>query len=195
MNKISSKLKLILPFLTIFIFSIPVFAKSQPHIQLSTDKKEYIAGESLNIILKTDINCNVVLIYVTAAGGAVRILPSGTDLSGNVKSKKTYKTPATGEDRGLYIAAPFGKETIIAYATAAPLPEIPGKEIGPGLYLVPGGEQQLDKLLPDASKSIWELETFPKDERGRFRKSKPEDPIHMTGSAGQTKDIKDEGLK
>lgn len=168
---------------------------AQPAVKLSTDKPEYIEGEELNIILVPAQDCNVVLLYITASGDAVRILPSDAGPDGQVKAGRTYNTPATGEDRGLYIAEPFGKEQIIAYATYKKIPAIPGEKIGDGLYIVPGGEKELDTLLPEASKTIWNLETFSAKDRGRFRKSKPENPIDMTGSAGRDVKLKENGIK
>ncbi|WP_432738304.1 DUF4384 domain-containing protein [Maridesulfovibrio sp. FT414] len=185
----------LLLFASLLLMAAPLLAGSGPALKLSTDKKEYIQGEDLNISLEADKDCRVVLIYITASGDTVRILPSGTGPDGRIIGGKQYRTPATGEDRGLYISEPFGKEHIIAYATDKDLPPITSEEVGNGLYLIPGGEKAVDRLLPDAVKAVWELETFPKDERGRFRNSRPEDPIHMTGSAGHSEDKNGEGLK
>ncbi|WP_320172750.1 DUF4384 domain-containing protein [Maridesulfovibrio sp.] len=175
--------------LLLIIFTATAFA-AKPEVNLKTDKTEYIEGEELNITLTPLQDCNVLLLYVTASGETIRIVPSGTGINGKVVGGKEYRTPAAGENRGLYISEPFGKERIILYASFAELPTLAGEEIGDGLYLIPGGEKEADRLLPDASKTIWKLETFSKGERGRFRKSAPLAPIDMTGSAGRDVKVK-----
>ena len=171
------------------VFTVSAFS-GKPEVNLRTDKTEYVEGEELNIILSPIQDCNVLLLYVTASGETIRIVPSGTKIDGKVLGGKVYRTPAAGENRGLYISEPFGKEQIILYASLAKLPSIAGEKIGEGLYIIPGGEKAADRLLPEASKTIWKLETFSKGERGRFRKSDPQAPIDMTGSAGRNVKVK-----
>ncbi len=173
---------LVLLFILIFLASLSL-ASQGINLKVSTDKKEYVEGEELFITIIPEKNCNVVLLYITASGDAVRILLDG-DGPGTLKAGKTYRTPAASENRELSISAPFGKEKVIVYATDKALPAIAGEDLGDGLFMIPGGEKAIDKLLPDASKFIWELETFSKEQRG-FSRSKPESPIDMTGAAGR----------
>ena len=174
---------LILLFILIFAASLSL-ASQGLSVKVSTDKKEYVEGEELFITIVPEKNCHVLLLYITASGDAVRILLDGTGLSGALKAGKVYRTPAAGENRELSISAPFGKEKVIVYATIKKLPTLAGEDLGDGLFMISGGEKAMDKLFPDVSKFIWELETFSKEQRG-FSRSKPESPIDMTGAAGR----------
>ena len=169
-----------------------------PKVRLWSDRAEYYAGDTLTLHVSGKQDFYGRLLYLTASGELYEIVPASPLPGQPFKADKEYAVPARGEGRALTVSAPFGREKVVLVSAFAPLPELPGKEVAPGVRLLSVNlNAALTALgVPGPGRSLAEqsFETLPEDRRG-FTRQDPDAPVDMTGAAGREGGPKKRDLK
>ena len=107
------------------IFAIFITANSAVDIELWVDKEEpiYQVNEHLGIFFKTDVDCYVAIYDIEVGGDEYRLFPPDGD-EGWVTAGHVYELPGNAADYNYVISGPPGVETIIAYASMEPIPDL-----------------------------------------------------------------------
>jgi hypothetical protein len=89
-----------------------------------TDRKEYKKGEKVKVYIKGNKPFYARLVYKDALGDMVQILPNPYRSEKYFNGGTIYEIPSAGDRFDLEVSPPFGEESIILYASNAPLGEI-----------------------------------------------------------------------
>jgi curli biogenesis system outer membrane secretion channel CsgG len=116
-------------------------------VDIATDKPVYTQGEKIRIIIKGNKDFYGKIVYVTAEGQLVQLLPNGQRSLDFFKGGRTYNVPENSDGFTLDVAPPYGAERIILYASETPLPEVKTRSLGSGgLLALEGGQKTLSNL-------------------------------------------------
>lgn len=124
---------------------------TQPGVPLSvsikTDKAVYKQGEKIRITLSGNKDFYGKIVYVTADGQTVQLLPNGHRSLDFFKGGRSYSVPEDSDGFTLDVAPPYGAERIILYASESRLPAVKTRSLGEtGMLSVEGGGQALKSL-------------------------------------------------
>lgn len=124
---------------------------TQPGVPLSvsikTDKAVYKQGEKIRITLSGNKDFYGKIVYVTADGQTVQLLPNGHRSLDFFKGGRSYSVPEDSDGFSLDVAPPYGAERIILYASESRLPAVKTRSLGDtGMLNVEGGGQALKSL-------------------------------------------------
>jgi hypothetical protein len=89
-----------------------------------TDKKEYKESEKIKIYLQGNKPFYARLMYKSALGEMVQILPNPYRSEKYFNGGVIYEIPSGSDRFDLEVSPPFGEESIILYASSGPLGEI-----------------------------------------------------------------------
>ncbi|MBW1742344.1 MAG: DUF4384 domain-containing protein [Deltaproteobacteria bacterium] len=183
--------------------SLPaVMGKGAPlTVRVWTPKKEYEAGESMEIYVQGNRDFYARIVDITSSGDIIQLLPNDSRKIDAFQAGKLYRIPDQADDFGLEVTAPYGEDRIIVYASDVPLGDVSIEAVGQGLGLYKGTRESLAtsargiKIVPDESAScpgaefyeaMWAIATGVGGPNLRgTRRDGPEEPIHMTGAAGE----------
>jgi len=116
-------------------------------VSIKTDKAVYKQGEKIRITLSGNKDFYGKIVYLTADGQTVQLLPNGHRSLDFFKGGRTYSLPENSDGFTLDVAPPYGAERIVLYASETPLPAVKTRSLGEGGMLsVDGGAQTLSKL-------------------------------------------------
>jgi hypothetical protein len=93
-------------------------------VQAWMDKKEYKESEKIKIYLRGNKPFYARLMYKSASGDLVQILPNPYRSEKYFNGGVIYEIPSGSDRFDLEITPPFGEESIILYASSDPLGEI-----------------------------------------------------------------------
>ncbi len=117
-------------------------------VSLWAASKSFREGELIRFSLKGTRDFYTTIIYQDAQGNLVRVIPNPNRGQTLFKGEVTHVIPDRKLDRFfLKVSPPFGVETIYAYASTEPMPEIAGDDIGNGLTLVKKTLGQVQAML------------------------------------------------
>jgi curli biogenesis system outer membrane secretion channel CsgG len=126
---------------------------TQPGVPLSvdikTDKAVYKQGEKIRITLKGNKDFYGKIVYLTADGQTVQLLPNGMRSLDFFKGGRTYSVPEDSDGFSLDVAPPYGAERIMLYASESPLPAVKTRSLGEGaggMLSLPDGQKALNSL-------------------------------------------------
>ncbi|MDQ7834873.1 MAG: DUF4384 domain-containing protein [Humidesulfovibrio sp.] len=126
---------------------------AQPGVPLSvdikTDKAVYKQGEKIRITLQGNKDFYGKIVYLTADGQTVQLLPNGMRSLDFFKGGRTYNVPEDSDGFSLDVAPPYGAERIMLYASESPLPPVKTRSLGEGtggMLSLEGGKQALTNL-------------------------------------------------
>lgn len=134
-------------------------------VKLWTDKQEYREGEAVSISLFCERDFYGRILYLTASGEIVQLVPNELKPDGFFRGGKTYTIPAAGDAFNLVVAAPFGEERLVVYASESPLPELALKPLGQGLRQFAGSKDELDRAMGVGAavrEAAWTIRTLPR---------------------------------
>jgi len=123
----------------------PVFAETQASkrrkitITITThlgDHQTFREGDEVSFLLNLDRDAYVLLIYETAAGDLVQIVPNRHEPQAFYPAGLFMPLPDRTAPFRFKIEAPFGEEKIWAFATDIPFPELEEKTMDKGLKLL-----------------------------------------------------------
>jgi len=116
-------------------------------VDIATDKAEYKLGEKIRITIKGNKDFYGKIVYVTADGQMVQLLPNGHRSLDFFKGGRTYNVPENSDGFTLNVAPPYGAERIVLYASETPLPDVKTRSAGSdGMLAVVGGPKALSNL-------------------------------------------------
>jgi hypothetical protein len=117
------------------------------------DNQTYIEGDTIYYFISTDQGCYLLLIYQDAEGNLVQIIPNRYLGKSYVQAGDFIMVPKTGEPFSFSVSAPFGEESIYAFASSKPFPELQGKPLPNGFRLLENNSiSELKNELRDLNK-------------------------------------------
>jgi hypothetical protein len=111
-------------------------------VQAWTDKKEYKESEKIKIYLRGNKPFYARLMYKSASGDMVQILPNPYRSEKYFNGGMIYEIPSGSDRFDLEVSPPFGEESIILYASSDPLGEISTVPKG-GVFQVKTGAEEV----------------------------------------------------
>lgn len=112
-------------------------------VRLWSPKKHYKKGEKIEIFLRGNRDFYARIVDINDQGDIVQLLPNGYRTRSFFKGGTTYKIPDEEDRFDLTVSPPFGKDTIIVYASEVPLGQVDMQEIGSGLSVYGGDQKSL----------------------------------------------------
>lgn len=97
------------------------------------DQQTYVEGDNLEFLMNLSQDAYVLILYIDASDNITQILPNGFTANNVIKSGLYINIPDQFAPFQFTVAAPFGRETVWAYASKDPFPELPGKDLKNGL--------------------------------------------------------------
>jgi hypothetical protein len=94
------------------------------NVQLWTDKKEYKETERIKIYIRGNKPFYARVVYKMINGELRQLFPNPFRQSNYFNGGAVYEIPSSEDQFELEVEPPFGKETIVVYASTAPLGEI-----------------------------------------------------------------------
>ena len=122
-------------------------------VDLWADSKSFRNGEYIRFHLKGTRDFHVTIVYQDAQGNLIRIIPNPNRGQTLFKGGVTHPIPDRQDRFVLKVSPPFGVETIYAYASIDPMPELAGDNIGNGLTLLKTSLAQIQGKLRGSEKS------------------------------------------
>lgn len=124
--------------------SQPVAAAGPLAAKVWTDRQTYRKGEKIIINVQGNRDFYGKIVYITASGEIIQLLPNGLRTLNFFKGGRTYRIPDTGDAFSLDVEEPFGQEQLVIYASETPLSEVKTRSIGQGLSKFEGSKKELD---------------------------------------------------
>ena len=112
-------------------------------VKIWSPKREYREGEKIEIFLQGNRDFYARLVDVNAKGEIVQLLPNSYRNSSFFQGGLLYKIPDREDQFDLTVSPPFGKDTIIVYASEVPLGQVALTAIGQGLGAYSGDRVSL----------------------------------------------------
>lgn len=106
-------------------------------------KKAYKAGEHLEIYLRGNKDFYARIFLQDVAGNTIQLLPNRYRKENQFKGATTYVVPSGADAFSLTISEPFGKETIVVFASTAPMPDVGGQTTRSGLLVADAGRNDI----------------------------------------------------
>lgn len=107
-------------------------------VRVWTERDAYKAGEKIRIMLEGNKDFFAQVVYVDASGNCITLLPNQYRVDTRFNGGKVYAIPGAEDRFDLEVGAPFGNESVYAFASTQPLPKTTGRDVGSGLSLCPG---------------------------------------------------------
>ena len=96
------------------------------------------------VFLRSNRDCYVHLLYADVAGHNIRIFPNAySEVNRRIRANTVYQIPTATDRFEFVIQGPFGREELYAFASTAPLPDVPGVNAGKGLILLEGSRHDI----------------------------------------------------
>ena len=170
-------------------------------VRVWTPKKEYKAGESMEIYVQGNRDFYARIVDITSSGEIIQLLPNDYRKIDSFEAGKLYRIPDQTDHFDLEVTAPYGEDRIVVYASEVPLGQISMESVGQGLGLYKGTRESLAtaaraiNIVPgepgslsgaEFYEAVWAIATTRGGPTMRgTRKGGPQRPIDMTGAAGE----------
>ena len=112
-------------------------------MQVWSSKQQYRAGEKIEVFIRGNRDFYARIVDITANGDIVQLLPNEYRGSSRFRQGEVYKVPDTGDQFDLTVGPPYGKDTIVVYASEVPLGQVAMNKIGQGLMAYGGDRKTL----------------------------------------------------
>lgn len=104
-------------------------------IQAWTDKKEYSNSEDIKIYVQGNKPFYARVVNIDPSGVVVQLIPNPYRVDNYFSETTVHQIPSMGDQFELEVTSPFGKDTVIVFASTSPLGDIDLKPQG-GVYEV-----------------------------------------------------------
>ena len=104
--------------------------KAPLSVKIWTDKEKYAKGEKISINIKGNKDFYAKVVYKNAKADLLQLLPNPHRSDNHFRGGIQYSIPTNEDDFELEVSEPFGEETIIVYASTAPLGNSPVEDLG-----------------------------------------------------------------
>lgn len=115
-------------------------SKIQPiQIEITThlgDEQTFVAGDVISFLLNLDKEAYLLVIYQDAAGNLIQLLPNRESQKSRYQAGLFISLPDEKAPFRFKVQPPYGDETLWAFASDVPPPEIKGKALQNGLKLL-----------------------------------------------------------
>ena len=101
-----------------------------------TESKTYRSGQTIKVFLKGNKDFFARVVYRDVSGNLVQLLPNAYRKTNQFAGGTTHAIPSDTDRFDLEVGKPFGKESIMVFASTTPVGEIGGEDIGGGLSLL-----------------------------------------------------------
>lgn len=141
--------------------------KNKPPLraQIQASKREYHLGENINIRFSGNEDYFGRLIYVTADGTVVQLLPNQLRPNAHFLGGAIYAVPGKNDSFTLSVAPPLGAEQVVLFASTSPLPTLQIHPTPKGLGVFPGTLSDYSKAMREAAPEVvienWPITTSP----------------------------------
>ena len=112
-------------------------------VRVWTSKKEYRAGESIQVYVQGNRDFYARIVDITSSGDIVQLLPNDYRKVDFFKAAIVYKIPGEGDHFDLKVTAPFGEDQIVVYASEVPVGRVDMEGAGQGLRRYRGNRESL----------------------------------------------------
>jgi hypothetical protein len=120
-------------------------------VRVWSEKKSFAAGDHLEIYLRGNKDFYARIFLLDVAGNTIQLLPNRFRRENNFKGATTYVVPSAADAFTLTISEPFGKESVVVFASTAPMPEISGQTTRSGLLVADSSRDDLGLRLRGVS--------------------------------------------
>jgi hypothetical protein len=123
--------------------SVLMHAAAPLTVKAWTDKKSYQAGEEITVFVEGNRDFYARVLNVSGEDAIMQLLPNTYRTSHRFKGGKIYRIPDVGDPFKLQVQSPFGPDKIVVYASESPIGDVSLQDIGRGLQLYQGTQQDL----------------------------------------------------
>lgn len=102
------------------------------------DNQTYVEGDELYYYVSADRECYLLLIYQDAQDNLIQVLPSGQDTENYLPAADFIRLPKAGSNYEFIVEAPFGSESVYAFASSKPFDSLARSILSNGFYLLEG---------------------------------------------------------
>jgi hypothetical protein len=119
-------------------FDISQASAAPLHVSVWTDRKEYVSIDKIKIFIRGNKDFYARILYKDASGNILQVLPNQHRNNHFFTGGKLYEIPDREDKFELEVSAPFGKESIIVYASDEPLGGITMSKYGDAVFKIAG---------------------------------------------------------
>ena len=114
-------------------------------VRVWTDKKQFSEGETIKLYVEGNRDFYARIVNLDANGDMIQLLPNQFRQSRFFKGKKVYVVPddTQGDRFSIISTPPYGTDTIVTFASEAPLGEVNLTPVGQGLGPVSRIEEEI----------------------------------------------------
>ncbi|MFV2055356.1 MAG: DUF4384 domain-containing protein [Thiohalomonadales bacterium] len=118
------------------------------------DQQEYIDGDEISFLLNINRDAYLLILYKDTTQDLWQLLPNDFNRQSKFKAGMYIPIPGTEQSYRFRASAPFGRETLFAYAADTPFPPLPSKISKNGIQLLDTTIEKLEKILHDSAFDI-----------------------------------------
>lgn len=100
------------------------------------DNQTYVEGDELYYYVSSDRESYLLLIYQDAQDNLIQVLPSGQDTDNYLPAADFIRVPKAESNYEFIVEAPFGSESVYAFASSKPFVALAGSMLLNGFYLL-----------------------------------------------------------
>jgi hypothetical protein len=115
-------------------------------VKVWTSKKQYKAGESIEIYVQGNRSFYGRIVDITPSGDIVQLLPNDYRRINFFEGGRVYKIPDEGDHFDLKVTAPYGQDQVVVYASEVPVGQVAMESVGEGLRQYKGSREALGGL-------------------------------------------------
>jgi len=116
------------------------------------DQQEFQQGDRVQFLLDLNRDAYVLLIYQDASGALTQLVPNAIERNGFYKAARYLSIPDARVPFEFIVGPPFGAETVWAFGSNAPFPELTGSTLSNGLKRLDQPLAAITALLNDSAK-------------------------------------------
>ncbi len=116
------------------------------------DHQEFQQGDRVQFLLDLNRDAYVLLIYQDASGALTQLVPNAIEKNGFYKAARYLSIPDARIPFEFVVGPPFGTETVWAFGSNAPFPELHGATLKNGLKRLDQPLAVVTSLLNDSAK-------------------------------------------
>ncbi len=119
------------------------------------DEQTFVEGDIISFLLNLDRDAFLLVIYQDAAGNLIQLIPNRESQKGRYQAGLFISLPDKKVPFRFKVQAPYGDETLWAFASDVPPPELKGKELKNGLKLLNVDFKQIRQKLHNQSQTAF----------------------------------------
>jgi hypothetical protein len=137
------------------VFGAAAAGDSALRVNITThlgDDQEFQHGDRVQFLLDLNRDAYVLLIYQDANGALTQLVPNTVEPTGFYRAARYLRIPDRRVPFEFVVGPPYGTETVWAFASNAPLPELAGVPLSNGLKRLDVAMDAVTTLLNETTK-------------------------------------------